>query len=109
VLILVLLAAKGSAAAQFQDTAKLYRVARSAEAEYERAARRLAPLDPRPTRTATGCDEVVGRFCVYYDSRRDTLPTEPTQVGDYRNRAIRALRAAYAVNRSRTATLFPLI
>ena len=108
-LILVLLAAKGSAAEQFQDTTKLYRAARSAEAEYERAARRLAPLDPRPTRTSTGCDEVVGRFCVYYDSHRDTLPTEPRQIAEYRNRAIGALRAAYAVNPSRTATLFPLI
>ncbi|HEY0811501.1 MAG TPA: hypothetical protein VGD49_15130, partial [Longimicrobiales bacterium] len=107
-LILVLLAAKGSAAKQFQDTTKLYRAARTAEAEYERAARRLAPIAASHGR-GDQCDEIVGRFCLYYDSGRDTLPTEPKEIGRYRLRAVDALRAALAANPSRQATAFPLI
>jgi hypothetical protein len=108
ILLLVLAAAKGAAADQFQDSTKLYRAGRSAEAQYERAARRLAPLGT--ARAGSGsCDEIVGRFCIYYDAGRDTLPTEPLEIGRARDRAIEALRAAFAANNARQATAFALI
>ncbi len=107
-MLLVLAAAKGAAGDQFQDTTKLYRTARSAEAQYERAARRLAPLGPGSDRSGS-CDEIVGRFCIYYDAGRDSLPTEPAEIGSARDEAIEALRVAFAANNARRPTVFALM
>lgn len=41
--------------------------ARRAEAEFERLARRLAPIK-FSSMNGTRCDEIVGRFCLRYDS-----------------------------------------
>jgi hypothetical protein len=108
VLPLALLGLEGVGAAQLPDTARLYRSARTAEVAYERAARRLAPLGDGPGSSAA-CDEVVGRFCLYYDTGREKLPPEPPEIGRYRRRAIEALSAAFRANSGRQATVLPLI
>ena len=105
---MILLGAKGALAGQFPDTSKIYRDARSAEAEYERAGRRFAPISISSPRGGP-CDEVVGRFCLSYDTGRDTLPTEPSEIGRARDQAIAKLRIAFDVNRARQQTAYALI
>lgn len=94
-------------AAQAPDSTRIYRAAHEAEIDYERAARRLAPLS-YPDR-ARRCDEYVGRFCLYYDTGRDPLPPEPTEIARVRERALDRLRNAFEINRARKATAFPLV
>ena len=55
------------------------------------------------------CDEVVGRFCLSYDTGRDTLPTEPAEIGRARDRAIARLRTAFDANRARHQSTYALI
>jgi hypothetical protein len=93
--------------AQAPDSTRIYRAAHEAEIDYERAARRLAPLS-YPDR-ARRCDEYVGRFCLYYDTGRDPLPPEPTEIARARQRALERLRNAFEINRARKATVFPLV
>ncbi len=92
---------------QAPDSNQVYRVARTAESEYERAARRLAPL--RSSDRSGTCDEYVGRFCLYYDAGRDPLPAEPVEITAFRERAIGRLTSAFELNPARAATAFPLI
>jgi hypothetical protein len=75
--------------------ALLRRAARRAEAAFERLARQRAPL----TFSSWGgrCDEIVGRFCLTYDSRAlPEPPPEPAEVVHARREAIEALRRAFA-------------
>lgn len=97
----------GNLRAQAPDSTEIFKRARAAEAEYERAARRLAPFGTSG-RSGT-CDEYVGRFCLYYDTGRDRLPAEPPEISRIRARAIERLNDAFSLNRARTATAFPLI
>jgi hypothetical protein len=106
-LFFLALALPPSAWCQTPDSARTFRAARAAEAEYERAARRLAPLGSGDGKS--GCDEYVGRFCLYYDAGRDTLPAEPIEIRRYRERAVTRLTAALDLNPARTTTVFPLI
>ena len=92
---------------QAADSLEAFKAARSAEAEYERAARRLAPLGT--SEQGGECDEYVGRFCLYYDSGRDPLPAEPPEIRQFRERAIDRLETALAFNPARPATAFPLV
>lgn len=94
-------------AAQSHDSISTFRSAAKAEAEYEYAARRSAPIGAS-NRSGT-CDEYVGRFCIYYDSGRDPLPAEPAEIRHARFRAIERLRTAFALNQARKATAFPFI
>ena len=67
-------------------------LARRAEARYESLVRRLAPL--RLGGFGSGCDEIVGRYCIRYDSPADELPAsepEPAELTDARRDAIEAL------------------
>jgi len=74
---------------------RLRREARRAEAEFERLSRRLVPM--RWASEGADCDEVVGRFCLTYDSGRPPDPDpEHGRVIDARRSAIEALRAAFA-------------
>ena len=96
-----------SGASQDLDSTKVFRAAQEAELDYERAARRLAPLSyPDQARR---CDEYVGRFCLYYDAGRDPLPPEPTEIARARERALKQLRNAFEINPARKATVFPLV
>lgn len=107
-LILVLGSAQPGAAIAWQDTTKAYRVAYEAEAEYERALRRFAPV--WANRGVEGvCDEHVGRFCITYDVGRDRLPPEPPAVTRARKKAIDALEAAFELDPGRRATAYPLV
>ncbi|HEY0304877.1 MAG TPA: hypothetical protein VGC44_07880, partial [Longimicrobiales bacterium] len=97
----------GNLQAQAPDSTEIFRRARAGEAEYERAARRLAPFGT--SERSGSCDEYVGRFCLYYDTGRDRLPAEPPEISRIRERAIERLNDAFALNRARAATAFPLI
>jgi hypothetical protein len=91
-----------------QDSLKLYRAARTAEAQYEYSARSLAPWSygaPHPG----SCDEYVGRFCLYYDTGRDPLPAEPPRIAQARQEALTRIRAAYRSNPARTESVFPFV
>jgi len=83
-----------------QDSAKAEadqyrRAARKAEAEYERLSRRLAPAT---FGSGSGeCDEIVGRFCLRFDSGPPRpIPPEAPRVVRARRDAVEALRRAFA-------------
>lgn len=79
-----------------QDSvAELVKAAKRAQAEYEFLARSRAPIRMAPGGRQQ-CDEVVGRFCLFFDpSERDTpLPPEPVQARRARKEAIGALARA---------------
>jgi hypothetical protein len=87
---------------------KLRREARRAEAEFERLSRSLVPV--RWSGGGTDCDEIVGRFCLTYDSGRPPEPdAEHGRVVDARRTAIEALRAAFSWMPADFATAAPLV
>ncbi|MEX0890668.1 MAG: hypothetical protein WEB88_00765 [Gemmatimonadota bacterium] len=83
--------------------------ARSAEATYERLARRLvATTLHRPV--GGPCDEIVGRFCLTYGRTGYVEPApEAGPVIDARREAIEALRLALGYDPSHTGTAAPLV
>ena len=95
-------------AEQAPDSQTVYRAARKAETSYESALRSHAPIAPRSRPSGT-CDEIVGRFCLYYDTGRDPLPAEPAAIKQFRRDAIAALRRAFELNAGRQETVFPLV
>ncbi|MGQ0815553.1 MAG: hypothetical protein ACT4O1_14030 [Gemmatimonadota bacterium] len=94
--------------AQNADTASIFRRARQAEDAFEWRTRRDAPLSHRPS-SGTECDEVIGRYCVTYETGREALPPEPSRVAEARDTAIAHLRAAAAVAPARDEFVFPLV
>lgn len=90
----VVLLMPAAVCAQQLDLTELRRAARSAEAAYERTSRWLSPTTFRSA--ARPCVEVVGRFCLTFDSlsKPPNRPVRP-EVGEARARAI-ATAAAYA-------------
>jgi hypothetical protein len=87
---------------------RLRREARRSEAEFERLARRLVPM--RWGSEGSDCDEIVGRFCLTYDSGRPPDPApEDGRVTDARRIAIEALRAAFTWLPADFATAAPLV
>lgn len=103
----LVLALCGTARGQDPDSAAVFRAARTAEAEYERAARRLAPLGSNDR--SGSCDEFVGRFCLYYDAGRDPLPAEPIEITRSRERALARIQAAFDLNPARVEAALPLV
>lgn len=80
-----------------------------AESEFERLSRQLAPLRFAGSTGAT-CDEIVGRFCLTYDSGRMPAPEpEKERVTRARRVAIEALRGAFTYEAHRFATSGPLV
>jgi hypothetical protein len=96
--------------AQTVDTASLFRAARRAESEYETSVRRFAPVSFDLPRHSP-CDEIVGRFCIYYESGGDSLPAEPEPIRLARDKAIAVLAKARDVMplATPTAIAFPLV
>lgn len=89
--------------------AQVRRTATRAERYFERLARRLAPIKMSSS-DGRSCDEIVGRFCLTYDSGRMPEPDpEPGAVVDARRHAIEALRHAFSYMPGDFGTAGPLI
>lgn len=90
------------------DTAAIRREMQQSALEYERSLRRNAPyrLGSSPSR----CDEIVGRFCLFYDAGPGPpLPVEPERVKQARERARLAFAAGLEVWPGDTLTAGPLV
>lgn len=111
-LLLTLLAAPQSAQVQTvtgDSIERVRRTARRAEGNFERLARRLAPIKLAGS-DGRSCDEIVGRFCLHYDTGRLPEPDpEPGPVIDARRDAIEALRHAFSYMPGDFETAGPLI
>jgi hypothetical protein len=87
---------------------RLRREARRAESAFERLSRQLVPM--RFGSAGRDCDEIVGRFCLTYDSGRPPEPDpEHGRVVDARRAAIEALRAAFTWLPGDLDTAAPLV
>lgn len=87
------------------------RLARTAERDYEYLLRSLAPVR-RVSGGSSRCDEVVGRFCLTYDTRgerRDSFPEEAGPIKVARQRAVESLRRAFAALPGELTTAGPLV
>lgn len=85
--------------------------ARSAEARFERLARRLAPVS-WSAGYGQDCDEIVGRFCLTYDSgesRPPALDSEAATVVDARREAVEALRRYFSAAPHELSAAGPLV
>ncbi|MHB1168068.1 MAG: hypothetical protein ACYC28_02145 [Longimicrobiales bacterium] len=82
--------------------------ARRVEAAYERAARRFAPVVGQRT-ARSGCDEIVGRFCITFDAEPADPPDEPPRITDARRAAIDSLRRQFSVLPGDPAVAGPLV
>lgn len=107
---IVLIAALLQVPAPSPDSVETLREnARRAEAEFERLARRLAPIK-FSSMNGTQCDEIVGRFCLRYDSgEMPEPPPEPPRVTTARQMAIEALRHAFTYHADQFETSGPLV
>ena len=82
--------------------------ARRSAANYERLSRRLIPV--RYGVDGSHCDEIVGRFCLMYDTGRPYVPgPENGRITDARRSAIEAQRAAFAHMPADFETAAPLV
>ncbi len=82
--------------------------ARRAEAVYERAARRFAPVVGQRT-SASRCDEVVGRFCIFFGDEPSDPPEEPARITEARRVAIDTLRRTFTLLPGDPAVAGPLV
>jgi hypothetical protein len=85
--------------------------ARSAEARFERLSRQLAPLSWGGS-FGTDCDEIVGRFCLHFDStttRPATLGVEAARIVDARREAVEAIRRYFAAAPADRRAAGPLV
>jgi hypothetical protein len=73
--------------------------ARRAQREFEAFRRQNLPLWRGRAPSGASCDEIVGRFCYWYDERQPPPPVEPPSVAAQRGRLLQVLDAA--------ATQFP--
>jgi hypothetical protein len=92
------------------DTAAVLRAARNAQRNFERLSRERAPLTH--VTFGTRCDEIVGRFCLAFSDRPESLPApvdEPDIVIDARRQAIEALRGAFSLTPGDFAVTGPLV
>ncbi|HYJ80759.1 MAG TPA: hypothetical protein VEW03_14185 [Longimicrobiaceae bacterium] len=89
--------ALSSGGAQRVDSVRALRSARSAQAAFERLRFRNLPWTDSPG-SAGGCDERIGRFCIWHDDDESTPdwkpPPEPAAVRTGRDRLIAALDEA---------------
>jgi hypothetical protein len=109
-LLVLLLPAQLDVALPADSVARLRSQARNAEAAFERVARNLAPVswggfDGR------NCDEIVGRFCLRFDSTGSSRPPpgEAGRVVDARRAAVEALRRYYSVAPGERKAAGPLV
>jgi hypothetical protein len=108
-LLLAVLQIQPSPAVSEDSIAGLRKLARRAESEFERLSRQLAPLRFAGS-SGSQCDEIVGRFCLTYDSGRLPEPEpEKERVTVARRVAIEALRGAFTYEAGEFATAGPLV
>jgi hypothetical protein len=89
----------------------LRKLARKAERQYEYLMRSRAPVRHGSPTPASHCDEIVGRFCLTYDSgeKRRPEPAIPGEVIVARQEAVEALRRAFAALPGELNTAGPLL
>jgi hypothetical protein len=110
-LAMLLLPAQFGATAPPDTVSRLRAEARTAEARFERLARNMAPFswggfDGR------NCDEIVGRFCLRFDSAAATSrppQTEPGRVVDERRAAVETLRRYFSAAPGERTAAGPLV
>jgi hypothetical protein len=86
--------------------------ARRAEARFERLSRQLAPLSWSDAFAGYECDEIVGRFCLRFDSagtRPATLDSEAARVVDARREAVEAIRRYFSAAPRERSAAGPLV
>jgi hypothetical protein len=86
--------------------------ARAAEARFERLARSMAPYTCGAPAYASTCDEIVGRFCLRFDSAAvSTRPSQPEvgRVVDERRAAIETLRRYFSLAPAERTAAGPLV
>ncbi|MGH7474693.1 MAG: hypothetical protein ACRELD_00240 [Longimicrobiales bacterium] len=88
----------------------LVREARRFERVYERSVRWHAPLSRRGV-ARDGCDEIVGRFCLFFDGDDDESPIqpEPIAITGARRAAVNALRRAFGAAPEHSAVAAALV
>ena len=107
--LLLAFALQFQAALPSDSVEAIRRAARRAEARFERLSRQLAPLQWGSS-SGSDCDEIVGRFCLTYDSGRPPSPgPEAGRVTDARREAIEALRHAFSFEAHQLETAGPLV
>jgi hypothetical protein len=81
---------------QRADSIRALRLARGAQAEFERMRARHLPWTNQRSSGAGRCDEVIGRFCLWYDEPETewTPPPEPEGLVRARTRALERLAEA---------------
>ncbi|HSK18160.1 MAG TPA: hypothetical protein VK912_03415 [Longimicrobiales bacterium] len=85
--------------------------ARQAEARFERLSRRLAPLTWTGN-AGTECDEIVGRFCLRFDStttRPARVDDEAARTIDARREAVEAIRRYFSAAPAERSAAGPLV
>jgi hypothetical protein len=108
-LLTIVLSAQVGVALPQQDIDRLRSAARTAEARFERLARAMAPhswggFDGR------NCDEIVGRFCLRFDSTTTPPPAvAANQVLDAREEAVEALRRYFSAVPGERRAAGPLV
>lgn len=107
--LLLLLATVDTSGAQTPDTTSLFTAARKAELEAEAAIHKHAEFVAGPPYNMQECDEVIGRWCIFYEPKGKPLPKEPPKVDKARDAAIVALQKAFDAAHGRAATVFPLV
>ncbi len=85
-----------TAAQQRADSARAVRDARAAQAAFERTRVRNLPWSQDGGRGGSGCDEIIGRFCVWHEDEEDgwTPPPEPAALRTARERLVARLDSA---------------
>lgn len=107
--VLLLLPLQAAAGPPPDSVEAIRREARRAEQEFERLVRRLAPVD-FGAGSGGECDEIVGRFCLRFDSSPPPEPKdEAPRVTNARRAAIEALRRAFSFQAAEFTTSGPLV
>lgn len=105
-------AEQASRTVQADTVGRIRNQARSAEARFERLARNMAPLSWGGGFDGRNCDEIVGRFCLRFDSAVvSSRPSRPEvgRVIDERRNAVEVLRRYFSVAPNERTAAGPLV
>lgn len=85
---------------QRADSMRALRLARGAQAEFERMRARHLPWSRDRSPGGGRCDEVIGRFCIWYDESETEWTPPPEPAGLLRARTLALERLAEAARRA---------